>query len=410
MAYNPNNPNGQAAAASSQPVTLSNENVQDLYVTGQSAQTATVNNILTAASGSAATDVTGYRSVSVQIVSTGTGGTFTFEGSNDNTNFQTVPMFSQLVTNTFITAAVTATSSQIIYIGPLNFRYFRVRIATTITGGSIQAFTTFKQTSFSPAFVTVQQPTAGNLQVTATMTGTTVQGVTAHSSAAGGAPLIIGGKVIAATPDLTLVAGDAVMQGFTDAGQAMTKPYSPAVYDFTFNGTIGNTTTAVVFKAAAGASIRNNVASITLTTDVLGTASALVIRDGPITASSVAANVITSTTHDLKIGDQIVFSSIGSFTGAVINTPYWVLTVPSATTFSLSATPNGSTLTVGGSGSPVFNRILFRTKLQTTALTATMIQFPIPLRGMPNNTMDIQTESSTTSGTVYYNVGGFISF
>ncbi|MGA4923370.1 hypothetical protein, partial [Bacillus subtilis] len=80
------------------------------------AQTAIVNNILTAASGTAATDVLGYRSASVQVVSTGTGGTFIFEGSNDNTNFQTIPVYSQLIlTGTPIVAAITPTSSQLIY-------------------------------------------------------------------------------------------------------------------------------------------------------------------------------------------------------------------------------------------------------------------------------------------------------
>jgi len=164
---------GQAAAASSLPVTLSNENVQDLYVTGQSAQTATVNNILTATSGTAATDVQQYRSFAIQVVSTGTGGTFIFEGSNDNSNFQTVPVFNQaLATATPITAAITPTASQIIYVGSCSFRYIRLRIATTITGGSIQAFSTFTQTPYGNPVMSVAQPTAANLAVTASIAAT----------------------------------------------------------------------------------------------------------------------------------------------------------------------------------------------------------------------------------------------
>lgn len=171
---------GQQAAAASLGVTLSNENVQDLYVTGQSAQTATVNNILTAASGSAATDVTGYRSGSVQVVSTGTGGTYIFEGSNDNVNFQTIPVFSQLIlTGTATVAAITATATQLIYTFPINSRYVRLRIATTITGGSIQAFSKFSQVSFAPAAQLVSQNTAGSLQTTVTGTVTANQGTAA---------------------------------------------------------------------------------------------------------------------------------------------------------------------------------------------------------------------------------------
>lgn len=174
---------GQLGAWNSASVTLSSQNVLDSVITGQAAQTATVNNILTATSGSAALNVSGYRSVSVQVISTGSGGTFIFEGSNDNTNFQTIPMFSQLVTNAFVTAAVTATSSNLIYIGPINFTYFRLRIATTITGGSIQAFTALRQTPFSPAFYTVQQPTGTNLNTAiASGTVTTVSTVTTLSN------------------------------------------------------------------------------------------------------------------------------------------------------------------------------------------------------------------------------------
>jgi hypothetical protein len=158
---------GQKAAAASQPVTLSNENIQDLYLTGQAAQTATINNILPAISSASALDLTGYRSATVQIVSTGSGGTFIFEGSNDNVNFQTIPVFSQLIlTGTPTVAAITATSSQLIYTFPVGVRYVRLRIATTITGGSIQAFSKFSQTSWTPAILQIAQATAANLNAT----------------------------------------------------------------------------------------------------------------------------------------------------------------------------------------------------------------------------------------------------
>lgn len=151
-------------------VAVGTEAWQDLYVTGQAAQTATVNNILTAASGTAATDVTGYKSGSVQVVSTGTGGTFIFEGSNDNVNFQAIPVYSQLIlTGTPIIAAIGATASQLIYTFPVQFRYVHLRIATTITGGSIQAFSTFKQSAWTPGIFQVAQGTAANLAVTATV-------------------------------------------------------------------------------------------------------------------------------------------------------------------------------------------------------------------------------------------------
>lgn len=145
----------------------------DLFLTGASALTATVNNILPAGATSAnGTDMSGYGAALVQVVSTGTGGTFIFEGSNDVTNnYQTIPVWNQAIaTGTPITAAITATSSQIGYWVPKKFRYIRLRIATTITGGSIQAVSTFTRTDTDPNYFQVANATAANLQATVTAT------------------------------------------------------------------------------------------------------------------------------------------------------------------------------------------------------------------------------------------------
>ncbi len=170
MVYNSTQPtltNGQQIAQQSDALGNSLSVLTDLLFTGQSAQTATVNNIIPATSSANATDAANYRSASVQIISTGTGGTFIFEGSNDNSNFQSIPVYSQLIlTGTPITAAITPIASQLVYTFPIQTRYIRVRIATTITGGSIQAFTRLSQASWFPAIVQVAQATAGNLNAT----------------------------------------------------------------------------------------------------------------------------------------------------------------------------------------------------------------------------------------------------
>lgn len=157
----------------------------DLVTIGQSAQTATVNNILTAASGTAATPTSGYRSASVQITSSGTGGAYIFEGSNDNTTFVTIPVFNQLtLTGTPIVAAITPSASTIIYTFPVNVEFVRCRISTTITGGSIQAFSRFSPEGIPPAVVQVAQNTAANLLTTATIASGTVTTVSTVSSVA----------------------------------------------------------------------------------------------------------------------------------------------------------------------------------------------------------------------------------
>lgn len=186
MTYTPRNPNGQATMANSSPVVIASDqsplNTVEaaLMVTGQAAQTAVVNNILTTTAGTAATDLQNYRTATVQVVSTGTGGTFIFEQSNDNVNFVALPVFNAaLVTGVPITAAITATASQIIYTFPVRARYIRLRIATTITGGSIQAHSRFSTEPWTAAAQLVASNTAANMLVTATVASTTITAVTA---------------------------------------------------------------------------------------------------------------------------------------------------------------------------------------------------------------------------------------
>lgn len=168
-----------------QQTVIANVTTPDLAITGASAQTATVNNIMTSTSGSAATFVGGFHSANIQIVSTGTGGTFIFEGSNDNVNFQTIPVYNQLIlTGTPITAAITATASQLIYTFPITTNYVRLRIATAITGGSIQAFSKFSQTTWTPAVFQVAQATAANNNTTAVIASGTVTTVSSVTSVA----------------------------------------------------------------------------------------------------------------------------------------------------------------------------------------------------------------------------------
>jgi len=181
---------GQKAMAQSLAVVLASDQssvntiLPDLFITGQSAQTAVINNIIPATASANATDASGYRSGTIQIVSTGTAGTFIFEHSNDNVNFQTMPVYNQVIlTGTPITSAITATASQIIYTFPIQARYIRLRIATLITGGSIQAFTRLSQASWSPAVMQVAQNTGTNLNTSVSSgTITTVSTVTAVTS------------------------------------------------------------------------------------------------------------------------------------------------------------------------------------------------------------------------------------
>lgn len=161
---------GQKDPSLSIPVTTPN----DLYFIGQSGLTGTVNNIIPTTTSTDGTDLTGYLSASVQIVcptGTYTTGQIIFEGCNDSPlstgKWVAIPIFNQiLLTGTPTSTAITlASNTSIIYTFPINFRYFRVRISTGITGASasVQAFSKFSKSAWTPAIFQVAQSNGNSL-------------------------------------------------------------------------------------------------------------------------------------------------------------------------------------------------------------------------------------------------------
>lgn len=272
MAYNRRPNPGQATMANSEPVVIASDqsplNTVEaaLMVTGQAAQTAVVNNILTTTSGTAATDLQNYRTATVQVVSTGTGGTFIFEQSNDNVNFIALPVFNAaLVTGVPITAAITATASQIIYTFPVRARYVRLRIATTITGGSIQAHSRFSTEPWTATAQLVASNVAANNLVTATVASTTLTAITpgtaatnshkARDAAAAATDTNQGimGIVRAAPTTVTPVAGDYEVPQLSTLGALFTHPVAVTAGGATpFRLVSAATTNATSVKTSAG--------------------------------------------------------------------------------------------------------------------------------------------------------------
>lgn len=78
----------------------------------------------------ASTNVSDYRYVSVQIQGTFVG-TLTFQGSNDNTTFVSIPLVP-ITTPAGVPAITTTTTG--IWIGPVAFKYFRVRMTLYTSG------------------------------------------------------------------------------------------------------------------------------------------------------------------------------------------------------------------------------------------------------------------------------------
>lgn len=180
---------GQQTQSTSLGVALASEQMADMNIDGQAAQTAIVQNILSPAAGNNYVDLAEYRSATVQVVSTGTAGTYIFEGSNDGVSFVTIPVFNQLiVTGTPVVAAVTATASQIIYSFPATTRFMRLRIVSNITGGSIRAFSKLSRAPWSPAVNLVANATAANLTASVSGSLSTITTVAAVTSSNAGSP------------------------------------------------------------------------------------------------------------------------------------------------------------------------------------------------------------------------------
>lgn len=72
---------------------------------------------------------------------------------------------------------------------------------------------------------------------------------------------------------------------------------------------------------------------------------------GPATIVASTGVFTTPAAHGLSVGDQVQVGAVTTTTGITAATTYYVITVPSPTTFTLSATSGGSALALTGNGS-----------------------------------------------------------
>jgi len=258
------------------------------------------------------------------------------------------------------------------------------------------------------------QVTGGNIAVSSGTITTVTGGGAAEDAAAGTNPLTVGGVVRTAMAPTTLVAGDAARLTMTAGAAAVMAPYAiPEVSWQTPAPVAGivNTATPLQVKEAAGALLCNYVTSIDIMSEALTNATDLRVREPDLTCSSqtIATNILTvSTTHNLRIGDAVVFTA-STVTGITAGVTYYVLTTPAATTITLSATRGGATLTISGTGvTATFHKVLWMTRIATTGLIAgRSVQLPIPLRGSVNTALQLQTATASGAGAVYASLQGF---
>ncbi len=111
----------------------------------------------------------------------------------------------------------------------------------------------------------------------------------------------------------------------------------------------------------------------------LGVAVAATQYKGTSLAATIVAStgVFTTAAHGYAIGDRVVLSALASTTGLAVLTYYYVLTVPSSTTFTLSATSGGSALSLTTNGTATLAKLFevrmkLANKLTSTSDTKTV--------------------------------------
>ncbi len=184
---------GQKPSSGSSPVVIASDQSSipvtqsEIYIIGQATLTAG-NNLFLSSAGTGSSDAQGFKSGSVQILSSASTGTMIFEHSNDNINWQLMPVFrTDSGSPNAIVSAVTASVSSFFYHFPIKARYIRCRIGTALNATN-QAYLRLSQESWSAIVPNITNATAANLNatvsgaLTSVGTITTVTGVTTVSS------------------------------------------------------------------------------------------------------------------------------------------------------------------------------------------------------------------------------------
>ena len=242
--------NGAASVSSSNPLPVAQ--TDGLTVSGTVTGTAAV--LFT-------TSMLNYESITVQVTSAGTNCTIVYEQSEDQSIWYAAAGIP--ASNTGTSALITTTSTVAMTQFARRGLYFRARV-NTYTSGDVTVTGTLSKV---PVTHTVEARLAGFAFEGSTSTGT---------------PIPTG--LECRTSNKTLVTNGQIVRSIaTTDGRQITRLNSIPENEWVYaaaSGGITNTTTAATLVAAQAAGVRNYLTSLQLSSDVLGAATEIAIRDG----------------------------------------------------------------------------------------------------------------------------------
>ena len=207
------------------------------------------------------TSMLNYESITVQVTSAGTGCIIVYEASEDGLSWQLTS--GVLTSNVGSTAFITASATAAIYQFPRKALLFRARVST-YGSGTVSVVGSLSK-------VPVQYPAVTYILGTASENGNVISNIM---------PVGLEGRTSSKT---SVSNAYSVRPIATTDGRQIVRLNSIPENEWQYaaqSGGITNTTTAVTLVAAQAAGVRNYLTSLQLSSDALGAATEIAIRDG----------------------------------------------------------------------------------------------------------------------------------
>ena len=203
-----------------------------------------------------------YESITVQVTSAGSGCTVTYEASEDGVNWQ--PTSGLTTSNVGVSGNTTTSTIAIILQFPRKASIFRARVSAYNGPSTVSVVGTLSKAPVAQLGITY------------------IGGVSPEGGGAGTSPLPIG--LECRTSSKTSVTNGTLVRSIaTVDGRQITRLNSIPENEWVYaaaSGGITNTTTAATLVAAQAAGVRNYLTSLQLSSDALGAATEIAIRDG----------------------------------------------------------------------------------------------------------------------------------